>query len=84
MRGVDLRGVALYLARHPASVPAVAGAAWRLRANGWWRTRPFLPLPDPAYWGFRLMTATGSYDGVLEPREVVDAATWAARQRVGQ
>ncbi len=84
MRGLDLVGVIRYLARHPASVPAVIGSAWRLRADGWWRRWPFVPLPDRGYWAFRVMTATGSYDRVLSPREIVDAATWASRQRVSR
>jgi len=31
----------------------------RLAPTGWWRRRPFLPLPDPAYLRFRLETAYG-------------------------
>jgi hypothetical protein len=30
-----------------------------LAAPGWWRRRPFLPLPDPGYLRFRLETAYG-------------------------
>jgi hypothetical protein len=30
-----------------------------LAAPGWWRRRPFLPMPDPGYLRFRMETAYG-------------------------
>lgn len=84
MNGVDAKGLALYLLQHPTRVPVVLQAGWRLRANKWWRRVPFLPLPDQAYWNFRLMTATGSSEGLMSAREIVDAAVWSSRQRVGR
>lgn len=30
-----------------------------LAVPGWWRRRPYLPLPDPAYLAFRFRTAYG-------------------------
>jgi hypothetical protein len=57
--------------------PSLWGAAVtqvrRLAGPGWWRRRPFLPLPDPAYLRFRLETAYG--DGEREP-EVADVVTY--------
>ena len=44
--------------------------------------RPFLPVPDDAYWDFRRATALGSHGASFSARDVVDAATWAAHQRV--
>ncbi len=32
----------------------------RLARPGWWRERPHLPLPDPAYLRFRFVTAYGA------------------------
>jgi hypothetical protein len=84
VNGVDVRGVLRHLARHPSNVPLLLGASWRLRATGWWRRKPFVPLPDPAYWRFRLSTATGSPSGSTSVREVVEFAKWSARQRVGR
>lgn len=81
VNGVDYGALVRYLARHPSDVPVVARAGWRLRANGWWRRRPFLPLPDPSYWRFRLVTATGSPDGSLDVHDVIAAARWSMRQR---
>jgi hypothetical protein len=31
----------------------------RLAPDGWWRRAPFLPLPDPEYLRFRLVTMYG-------------------------
>lgn len=81
MIGLDVKALARHLVRHPSTVPSVVRAGWRLRANGWWRRRPFLPLPDPAYWRFRLVTATGSASGPLRVEEVLEAARWSQRQR---
>jgi hypothetical protein len=82
--GIDMKGVARHLLRHPADVVLLSGALWRLRANDWWRRVPFLPLPDRAYWRFRLATATGSPTGSADVEEIVNFAKWSARQRVGR
>ena len=49
---------------------------------GWWRHRPFLPLPDPKYWRFRLETSGGG-DGTTPPSpdEVTDVVAWTAAMR---
>jgi hypothetical protein len=75
------KGLPRYLLTHPADIPPVVLAGWRLRRVGWWRLPPFLPLPDEAYWAFRLSTVAGS-EGTIQPRAVVEAARWAQRQRV--
>lgn len=79
MIGLDARALLRYLVRHPAQAPALVRAGWRLRARGWWRRRPYLPLPDRAYWRFRVMTATGSVTGPLDVRDVLQAAQWSNR-----
>jgi hypothetical protein len=84
VNGVDVRGLVRYLFQRPALVPIVVRAAWRLRANHWWRRAPFLPLPDERYWNFRMTTATGSAKGRVSAREMVDAARWSSRQRVSR
>jgi len=45
----------------------------RLAPSGWWRRSPHLPLPDPGYLHFRLVTAYGG-DG-REPT-VADLVTY--------
>ncbi|MGH8975149.1 MAG: hypothetical protein ACRD0C_18345 [Acidimicrobiia bacterium] len=44
----------------PGLWPVAVAQALRLARPGWWRQRPFLPLPDPDYVRFRLQTAYGS------------------------
>jgi hypothetical protein len=84
VNGIDLKGLAFYLLRHPAQLPVVVRAGWRLRARGWWRRAPFLPLPGRAYWNFRMVTATGSKRGPMSVGDVIHAAQWSQRQRVGR
>jgi len=54
-----LRAVVRMVLRHPGLWVGALGAMVRLAPSGWWRRAPFLPLPDPAYWRFRLVTAYG-------------------------
>jgi hypothetical protein len=75
-------GLGRYLLRHPSHAATLARAGWRLRRDGWLSSRPHLPLPDPAYWKFRVTTVNGSSHTVLSPTSLVDAATWALRQPV--
>ena len=41
-------------------------------------------LPDRAYWSFRMVTATGSANGSMRVEDVIHAAQWSRRQRVGR
>jgi len=47
----------------------------RLARPGWWRRRPFLPLPDPGYLRFRLETGYGPA-GEPEPDDVLAYLRW--------
>jgi hypothetical protein len=82
--GIDIRALARHLRRHPKDARALLSAVWRMRATNWWSHAPFLPLPDRAYWRFRLATATGSPNGSPTVREMVEFAKWSALQRVGR
>ena len=84
MSGVDVKGLLGQLLRRPLLARDVLRAGWRLRARAWWRRAPFLPLPDRAYWAFRVMTATGSSGGTVCARDVLEAAAWSVRQPVGR
>jgi hypothetical protein len=84
VRGVEWKPLARHLLRHPTLTPVILRAAWGLRATKWWRRAPFLPLPDRAYWNFRLVTANGSTDRALSVDDVVSFATWSRLQRVGR
>jgi hypothetical protein len=75
-------GTLRQLLRRPRSIPNAIGAAAALAPRGWWRHRPFLPLPDPAYWRFRMETASGGEgDARPSPQEVVEVADWFHRMR---
>ena len=54
---------------------AVAQVA-TLARPGWWRRRPFLPLPDREYLRFRMLTAYGDPDHRPEPADVVAYLHW--------
>jgi hypothetical protein len=70
-----------------AAVVAVDPRLWSAAARqtvllarpGWWRTRPHLPVPDPAYLQFRLLTAYGRSDRAPDPGDVVSWLRWCAR-----
>ncbi|HUS62051.1 MAG TPA: hypothetical protein VMY34_07620, partial [Acidimicrobiales bacterium] len=47
------------VARRPALWSTALRQAVRLARPGWWHRRPFLPLPDPDYLRFRMVTAYG-------------------------
>lgn len=65
----------LAVARHPMLWPTALRQAASLARPGWWRRRPWLPLPDPAYLRFRLLTAYGE-DRPPEPGDVVTYLHW--------
>jgi hypothetical protein len=52
------------------------GVLRRLAAPGWWRSRPYLPLPGAALWRFRMVTAYGRPDAVPERADVVSYLEW--------
>lgn len=61
--------------RRPSLWGVALVQALRLASPGWWRRRPFLPVPDPAYLQFRLETQYGS-DHDPEPGDVIIYLRW--------
>lgn len=61
--------------RRPGLWPTAVIQVRRLAPPGWWRRRPFLPVPDPDYLRFRLETQYGS-DQAPEPGDVVTYLRW--------
>ncbi|MCU1486225.1 MAG: hypothetical protein JWN67_2971 [Actinomycetia bacterium] len=47
------------MVRRPSLWGTAARQSLRLARPGWWRRRPFLPVPDPGYLRFRMQTAYG-------------------------
>lgn len=72
---------AVAVLRHPRLWGAAIRTAVRLAAPGWWRRRPFLPLPDAAYLAFRLETQYG--DVPPRPDDVIVYLRWVRRMRRG-
>lgn len=68
------RGMVLAVAMRPRLWPTAVTAALELAPKGWWKHRPFLPLPDPEWTHFRIVTAYGG-DGSL-PMRAHDLVTW--------
>jgi len=72
---------ALAVLAHPSLWATAVGQALRLAAPGWWRRRPFLPLPDAAYLRFRLETQYGGE--APDPHDLVPYLRWVRRTRRG-
>lgn len=51
-------------------------ALWAFRRRDWWRTPPFLPLPDRTYLRWRMYTAYGSEDAIPPLADVIGFARW--------
>ncbi len=50
--------------------------AWAFRRRSWWRTAPWLPLPDRDYLRWRMYTAYGDENAVPPLRDVIGFARW--------
>jgi hypothetical protein len=48
----------------------------RTAAPGWYRRRPFLPVPSGGYLRFRLVTQYGDAGHRPEPADVVNYLSW--------
>lgn len=71
----------LALARHPSLWATALRQILVLARPGWWRTRPFLPLPDPVYLRFRVQTAYGDPHREPEPADVITYLHWCRSWR---
>ena len=68
------------IARRPRLWATALRQARRLAAPGWWRRRPFLPLPDREYLRFRALTQYGDADHRLDPADAVAYLDWCRSQ----
>jgi hypothetical protein len=69
-------GVALIVVRHPSLWRTAVRQARRTSTPGWWRRRPFLPVPSGDYLRFRLLTQYGDTDRAPEPQDVLNYLVW--------
>lgn len=53
--------------------------ALRLAPRGWWRRKPYLPVPDPVYLRFRMVTMYGDATHPPEPDDLVVYLEWCRR-----
>jgi hypothetical protein len=79
--GRDVVVVLSAVAAHPSIWWAGLAAVGRMAQSGWWRRRPFLPLPGRSYWDFRLVTAFGGTgrEAPMAGRDVVAYLQWCRR-----
>lgn len=65
--------------------PSVTGEALRtllaMAPRGWWRHRPFLPVPAPDYMAWRSETAYGARDAGTPEDDLYQYLVWRRRQR---
>lgn len=62
---------------HPGLLVEAVAAGWTARPRSGWRS--WLPLPDAAYWEWRLHTAYG--DAEPDPDDDVAVLAWRRRMR---
>jgi hypothetical protein len=82
MTGQELRGfggAVVAIAARPGLWPVALRQARRMVRRDWWRTAPYLPVPDRAYLAFRLETQYGDV-GSPRPDDVVTYLTWCRDQ----
>lgn len=74
---MGLGRAAASLATRPDLWPTATVVAMRLARPRWWRRSPRLPVPDDAYWRFRMTTAYGGAgDEVPHAHDVVEYLEW--------
>ena len=69
-------GAFLAVLRHPSLWGTALRQVMRLAPRGWWRRAPFLPLPDPDYLRFRLITAYGGDGSDPDPKDLLTYLHW--------
>ncbi len=69
-------GAALAVLVRPSLWIAAIRQIGMLAVPGWWRTAPFLPLPDRSYLAFRFRTAYGDASAGPSPADVVTYLHW--------
>ena len=74
-------GAAAAVVARPQLWPTAVRQVARLARPGWWRRRPFLPVPDPAYLAFRLETMYGGRVPRPVAGDVVGYLRWCRSHR---
>jgi hypothetical protein len=66
--------------RRPALWPVALRQWRRTTPAGWWRRRPFLPVPTGEYLRFRLLTQYGDSETRASSADVVNYLRWCRTQ----
>ena len=64
------------VAKRPDLWGEAVRSAVAMSARGWWRRRPFLPVPEPRYLAWRTATAYGTADTDIDPNDLVAYLEW--------
>ena len=72
--------IVLAVAGHPRLWPVALRQWRRTTPAGWWRRRPFLPVPSPEYLRFRLVTQYGDSEARASAADVVNYLAWCRTQ----
>lgn len=64
---------------NPGVARDLLAMSWAFRRRSWWRSAPFLPLPDREYLAWRLHTAYGDELEVPPVGDVLRFARWRRR-----
>jgi hypothetical protein len=72
--------IGLAVARHPRLWPVAVRQWRRTTPDGWWRRRPYLPVPTREYLEFRLLTQYGDSRSRASSADVVNYLTWCRGQ----
>ena len=67
---------ALAIVRRPDLWATAIRQARRTSPRGWWKRRPFLPVPSGDYLRFRMLTQYGTTDHAPEPADVISYLAW--------
>ena len=72
--------IGLAVVGHPRLWGTAARQWRRTTPHGWWRRRPFLPVPTNEYLRFRLVTQYGTVDHPIDPADVLNYLAWCQDQ----
>ena len=75
-----LRAVPAVIVR-PWLWPTAVVQLFALAPRGWWRRSPFVPVPERAYYRFRMQTMYGDPDHEPEGKDLVTYLKWCRGYR---
>ncbi len=78
--GAGVLDAAVAVLAHPRLWPTAVRQWRRTTPPGWWRRRPFLPVPTRDYLQFRLVTQYGTVDHPVGAADVLNYLTWCQDQ----